>query len=42
MLGKLLEEGLEVERALRMITINAAKVLGIDNRVGSLEGRKGC
>ncbi|MBU5313270.1 amidohydrolase family protein [Tissierella carlieri] len=38
--GEAVREGLEVERALRMITINAAKVLGIDNRVGSLEEGK--
>ena len=30
-------EGLAFEQALGMITIDAAKILGIDNRVGSLE-----
>src|SRR5262249_48892113 len=29
--------GLKFEQALRTITIDAAKILGIDNRVGSLE-----
>ena len=29
--------GLSFDQALRTITIDAAKILGIDNRVGSLE-----
>lgn len=35
--GEAVRSGLEVDRALRMITINPAKILNIDNRVGSLE-----
>ncbi len=38
--GEVVRSGLDVERALRMITINAAKILGIDRRVGSLEEGK--
>jgi imidazolonepropionase-like amidohydrolase len=35
--GKLLRTGLTEEQALTTVTINAAKVLAIDSRVGSLE-----
>lgn len=35
--GEAVRSGLEIERALRMITINPAKILNIDDRVGSLE-----
>lgn len=35
--GEAVREGCEVERALRMITINAAKIMGVDDRVGSIE-----
>lgn len=35
--GEAVREGLDVERALRMVTINPAKISGIDDRVGSLE-----
>jgi imidazolonepropionase-like amidohydrolase len=35
--GKLLRTGLTEEQALSTVTINAAKVLAIDDRVGSLE-----
>ena len=38
--GKLLRTGLTEEQALTTVTINAAKVLAIDNRVGSLEAGK--
>ncbi|NLW23378.1 MAG: amidohydrolase family protein [Tissierellia bacterium] len=38
--GEAVREGLEVERALRMITINPAKILGIEDRVGSIEKGK--
>lgn len=38
--GEAVREGCEVERALRMITINSAKILGIDDRVGSIEEGK--
>lgn len=35
--GEAVRHGLPVERALRMITINAAKIMRVDDRVGSLE-----
>lgn len=35
--GLATKEGLSVEDALKAITINAAEIIGIDNRVGSLE-----
>jgi imidazolonepropionase-like amidohydrolase len=38
--GKLLRTGLTEEQALTTVTINAAKVLAIDDRVGSLEPGK--
>lgn len=38
--GKLLRTGLTEEQALSTVTINAAKVLAIDERVGSLEAGK--
>ena len=36
-LGEAVREGLDINRALRMITINPAIIAGIDDRVGSLE-----
>lgn len=38
--GKLLRTGLTEEQALSTVTLNAAKVLAIDERVGSLEAGK--
>lgn len=38
--GETVRSGLDVERALRMITINPAKILGVDHKVGSLEEGK--
>ena len=38
--GKLLRTGLTEEQALSTVTINAAKVLGIQDRLGSLEAGK--
>lgn len=38
--GLAAKEGLGVEEALKAITINAAEICGIDNRVGSLEKGK--
>jgi imidazolonepropionase-like amidohydrolase len=38
--GKLLRTGLTEEQALSTVTINAARVLAIDDRVGSLEAGK--
>jgi imidazolonepropionase-like amidohydrolase len=38
--GKLLRTGLTEEQALTTVTLNAAKVLAIDDRVGSLEAGK--
>jgi imidazolonepropionase-like amidohydrolase len=35
--GKLLRTGLTEEQSLSTVTLNAAKVLAIDDRVGSLE-----
>lgn len=35
--GEVVRNGVSPERALRMITINPAKALGVDDRVGSLE-----
>lgn len=36
-LGEAVREGCHIERALRMVTINPAKLMGVDHRVGSLE-----
>ncbi|MBU5436400.1 amidohydrolase family protein [Tissierella sp. MSJ-40] len=38
--GEAVRSGLEVERALKMITINPAKILGLDDRIGSIEEGK--
>ena len=38
--GEAVRSGLDVERTLRMITINPAKILGIDDVVGSIEEGK--
>lgn len=38
--GEAVREGVEVERALKMITINPAKIMGIDDRVGTIEKGK--
>lgn len=40
MAGLAMKEGLSFEEALAMITINPAKILGLDDRVGSLEPGK--
>ncbi|MEG3007563.1 MAG: amidohydrolase family protein [Oscillospiraceae bacterium] len=36
-LGEAVREGLDIKRGLRMVTINPAKILGVEDRVGSLE-----
>lgn len=36
-IGEAVREGLPQERALRMVTVNAAKVLGVTDRIGTLE-----
>lgn len=36
-LGEAVREGLSIERGLRMLTINPAKILGVEDRVGTLE-----
>lgn len=36
-LGEAVREGLDIKRGLRMVTINPAKILGVADRVGSLE-----
>lgn len=38
--GEAVREGCKLERALRMITINAAKIIGVDDRLGSIEEGK--
>ncbi len=38
--GEAVREGCDVERALRMITINPAKIMGVDDRIGSIEEGK--
>lgn len=38
--GEAVREGCDVERALRMITINAAKIMSVDDRIGSIEEGK--
>jgi imidazolonepropionase-like amidohydrolase len=38
--GLAAKEGLGIEEALRAITINAAEICGISNRVGSIEKGK--
>lgn len=35
--GTFVAYGVEKEKAIEMITLNAAKILGVDNRIGSLE-----
>lgn len=39
-IGEAVREGVDVDRALRMVTINPAIIAGIDDRVGSLEAGK--
>lgn len=36
-IGEAVREGVDVERALRMVTINPAKILKVEDRLGSLE-----
>ncbi|MEG0894308.1 MAG: amidohydrolase family protein, partial [Oscillospiraceae bacterium] len=36
-LGEAVREGLDINRGLRMVTINPAKILGVADRVGSIE-----
>lgn len=36
-LGEAVREGLDIKRGLRMVTINPAKILGVEDRMGSLE-----
>ena len=38
--GEAVREGLDVERALRMVTINPAKILKVEHQLGSLEAGK--
>ena len=38
--GEVVRFGGDVERVINMLTINPAKILGIDNRVGSIEPGK--
>lgn len=38
--GEAVRKGCKLERALRMITINAAKIIGVDDRLGSIEEGK--
>ena len=40
--GIAIKHGMKEEKALEAITINPARVLGIDNRVGSIEVGKRC
>lgn len=39
-IGEAVREGVDVERALRMVTINPAKILKVEDRLGSLESGK--
>lgn len=39
-IGEAVREGLSQERAMRMVTINPAKILGVEDRLGSLEAGK--
>lgn len=39
-IGEAVREGLSQERAVRMVTINPARQLGLENRLGSLEAGK--
>lgn len=36
-IGEAVREGVPQERAIRMVTVNAAKVLGVEERIGTLE-----
>ena len=36
-IGEAVREGVAQERAIRMVTVNAAKVLGVEERIGTLE-----
>ena len=36
-IGEAVREGVSQERVLRMVTINAAKSMGVEDRIGSLE-----
>ena len=36
-IGEAVREGVDIERALRMVTINPAKIIGVEDRMGSLE-----
>ncbi|MBC8110628.1 MAG: amidohydrolase family protein, partial [Verrucomicrobia bacterium] len=38
--GTAIAHGMDKEEALKMLTANAAKILGIDNRTGTLEKGK--
>lgn len=39
-IGEAVREGLSQERAVRMVTINPARQLGLEDRLGSLEAGK--
>lgn len=39
-IGEAVREGVSQERVLRMVTINAAKSMGVEDRIGSLEEGK--
>lgn len=41
-MGEAVREGVDPERVLRMVTINPARQLGLEDRLGSLKGRQGC
>ena len=36
-IGEAVREGVLPERAIRMVTVNAAKSMGVDDRIGTLE-----
>lgn len=39
-IGEAVREGVPQERAIRMVTVNAAKSMGVEDRIGTLEEGK--
>lgn len=39
-IGEAVREGVSQERAMRMVTVNPARILGVEDRIGTLEEGK--